>query len=88
LLANPQPYLSYVVFSYSDGMYVYDPIFRNTYKIHDENIVWERVRYDFFVAQKNGEHVIIKRGQKQALALQVLSRFSSFFSLEDKGDCV
>ena len=92
LLANPQPYLSYVVFINSDGMYVYDLRFRNMYKISicssDESIVWERLRYDFFVALRNGEHVIIKRGQKLAPALHVLSRFSSFFKLEDKGDCV
>jgi hypothetical protein len=88
LLANPQPYLSYVVFSDSDGMYVYDTRFRNTYKIsicsNDIDLVWERLRYDFFVALKNGAHEIIKRGEKQAPALHVLS----FFSLEDKGDCV
>jgi hypothetical protein len=78
LLANPDPYLSYVVMN-SDGMYVYDPRFRNMYKISlcsgDENIVWERVRYDFFAAQRNGEHVIIKRGQQASAvpALHVLS---------------
>ena len=80
LLADPQPYLSYVVFQDNNGMYVYDPRYRSVCKVSlcssDENVVWERVRYDFFVAQRNGLHEIIKRGQKQTPALYVFKYLS------------
>jgi hypothetical protein len=80
LLSNPEPYLSYVVFSSDGGISVYDTKYRSICKIspysQDENVVWERVRYDFFVALRNGYHEIIKRGQKQTPPTShVLSRF-------------
>jgi hypothetical protein len=83
LLTNPKPYLSYVVFSSPDGMSVYDTRYRSICKIslcsNDENIVWERVRYDFFAALKNGCHEIIVRGQKQTPPTR-------FYELDDQND--
>jgi hypothetical protein len=75
LLDNPKPYLSYVVFLKGLDMLVYDARSRQTYKIDyfDQELVWRRLRDDFFKALKNGKHEIIRREQKQAplLSLEV-----------------